>query len=67
MKIVHLSTTDYGGAYEATQRINDCLVDCGSESVVLVRTRAGDTASVSFYNSLSQKIFSKVKNFGFIS
>lgn len=63
MKVLHLSTTDYGGAYEAAQRVSDSLADYGAESVVLVRTRAGNTPSVPFFDSLPQKILSKTKNF----
>lgn len=48
MKVMHLSTTDYGGAYEAAQRISDSLTDYGIESAVLVRTKTGDTPSIPF-------------------
>ncbi len=63
MKVMHLSTTDYGGAYEAAQRISDSLTDYGIESAVLVRTKTGDTPSIPFFDSLPQKFLSKTKNF----
>lgn len=64
MKVVHLSTTDMGGAYEATQRISDCLLMSGVESQVVVRTKfRKQTDVVSFYYCLPQKFISKVKNF----
>ena len=63
MKVMHLSTTDYGGAYEDAQRISDSLTDYGIESAVLVRTKTGDTPSIPFFDSLPQKFLSKTKNF----
>lgn len=64
MKVVHLSTTDMGGAYEAAQRISDCLVMSGVESEVVVRTKFREqTPVVPFYNNLPQKFLSKTKNF----
>lgn len=64
MKVVHLSTTDMGGAYEAAQRISDCLNLAGTESEVLVRSKFREhTLTIPFYNSLLQKFMSKTKNF----
>lgn len=63
MKVVHLSTTDYGGAYEAAQRISDSLTSYGIESFVMVRTKNGNTPTIPIYNSFSQKFLSKAKNF----
>lgn len=64
MKVVHLSTTDMGGAYEAAQRISDCLKVAGVESEVLVRSKLrGHTKAIPFYNNSFQKYISKVKNF----
>ena len=64
MKVVHLSTTDMGGAYEAAQRISDCLVMSGVESEVVVRTKFREqTPVVPFYNNLPQKFLSKTMNF----
>lgn len=64
MKVVHLSTTDMGGAYEAAQRISDCMIMSGVESQVVVRTKfRQQTAAVPFYRCLPQKFISKVKNF----
>lgn len=64
MKVVHLSTTDMGGAYEAAQRINDCLVASGVDSEVIVRTKYREyTATIPFYHNAMQKFISKTKNF----
>lgn len=64
MKVVHLSTTDMGGAYEAAQRISDCLGVVGVESEVLVRSKFREsTKTISFYSNFVQKFISKAKNF----
>lgn len=64
MKVVHLSTTDMGGAYEAAQRISDSLTMAGVESEVIVRTKFREqTPVVPFYRYLHQKLLSKTKNF----
>lgn len=64
MKVVNLSTTDMGGAYEAAQRISDCLVMYGVKSDVVVRTKFREqTPVVPFYHNLPQKLLSKTKNF----
>lgn len=64
MKVVHLSTTDIGGAYEAAQRISDCLVNQGIDSKVLVRTKyRNETMPTPFYNNFLSRFWSKTKNF----
>jgi len=64
MKVVHLSTTDMGGAYEAAQRISDCLEVVDVESEVFVRSKFREsTITTSFYSNLVQKFISKTKNF----
>lgn len=64
MKVVHLSTTDTGGAYEAAQRISDCLVKQGIDSKVLVRTKYRNvTTPIPFYNNFFSRFWSKSKNF----
>lgn len=63
MKVVHVSTTDMGGAYEAAQRISDCLNVVGVESEVLVRSKFREnTRTIPFYSNLLQKFISKTKN-----
>ena len=64
MKVVHLSTTDIGGAYEAAQRINDCLVKQGIDSKILVRTKyRNETTPIPFYTNFLSRFWSKSKNF----
>lgn len=64
MKIVHLSTTDSGGAYEAAQRINDCLLGQGADSKLLVRTKyRNNTPPIPFYHNFIERFWSKTKNF----
>lgn len=64
MRVVHLSTTDMGGAYEAAQRISDCLTTEGMDSEVIVRTKFREnTLTIPFYNTIPQKFVSKIKNF----
>lgn len=62
MKVVHLSTTDYGGAYKAAQRISQCLNYQGAESHVLVRTRLHDTDTIEVMNTPLKRICSKIRN-----
>lgn len=63
MKVVHLSTTDFGGAYKATTRIHESMELCGIESEILIRTKAhDDTPGKEIFTNGFQKIISKVKN-----
>ena len=64
MRVVHISTTDLGGAYEAAQRISDSLQSIGEESMVLVRSKLREsTVAVSYFNNIFPKLASKTKNF----
>ncbi|MCR5421728.1 MAG: glycosyltransferase [Lachnospiraceae bacterium] len=64
MKVVHFSTTDYGGAYRAAERINACIKQAGIDSKVIVRTKTRqDTDCISYFTSPFGKALSKVKNF----
>lgn len=64
MKIVHVSTTDLGGAYEAAQRISNSLQSIGEESTVLVRSKLREsTAAVLCFDHVFQQLVSKTKNF----
>lgn len=64
MKIVHVSTTDLGGAYEAAQRISNSLQSIGEESMVLVRSKLREsTAAVPCFDHVFQQLVSKTKNF----
>lgn len=63
MKIVHVSTTDYGGAYKAAARISGSLQRCGEESSIMIRTkRYQDTAGSEVFHNGYQRLFSKIKN-----
>lgn len=63
MKIVHLATTDFGGAYKAVERINECLNQYGDKSSVLVRSKFYNTNVTEIVNTPLKKIISKGKNF----
>lgn len=60
---MHISTTDYGGAYKAAARINESMKACGVDSVLLLRTKynSNNLGEVIFHNRF-QKYFSKFKN-----
>ncbi len=63
MKVVHVSTTDYGGAYRAAARISESMSACGIDSQILIRTkRYSDTPGTEIFSAPYQKFWSKVKN-----
>lgn len=63
MKVVHISTTDYGGAYKAAARISESMNICGIDSEVLIRTKKyRETVGIEIFTNLFQKIYSKAKN-----
>ncbi len=65
MKVVHFSTTDFGGAYKAAERIHAAMNLCGAESRLLVRTKTrSDTAAEAYFDNGLQRFWSKVKNVG---
>ncbi len=65
MKVVHLVTTDSGGAYKAAERISEAMIYCGVDSVVVVRVKFHQCSRCSEgiygYRGL---ISSKMKNVG---
>ena len=64
MKAVHFSTTDYGGAYRAAERISACMKSAGIDSRVVVRTKTRqDTDCKEYFNSSFGRFVSKAKNF----
>lgn len=64
MKVVHLSTTDYGGAYTAAVRISESMQRCGIDSQILIRTKIyDDTVGTEVFVNNVQKFISKAKNF----
>ncbi len=63
MKIVHISTTDYGGAFRATERIHKSMLEMGVSSEILVRTKTKkDTVAETVLDNNINKISSKIKN-----
>lgn len=62
MKVVHLSTTDFGGAYKAVERIQSSLRLYGVESKILVRSRFFDTETTEVINTPLRRFFSKSRN-----
>ncbi len=63
MKVVHLSTTDYGGAYKAAARISESMRQCGVDSELLIRTKTrADTVGTEIFTNPVQKLVSKMKN-----
>lgn len=63
MKVVHLSTTDYGGAYKAAARISECMNECGVESELLIRTKIHeDSQGVEILRNGVERFISKAKN-----
>lgn len=65
MRVVHLSTTDFGGAYKAAVRISKSMETVGVDSKVLVRTKTRiDTEGIEVINTPLKKLISKTKNVG---
>lgn len=65
MRVVHLSTTDFGGAYKAAERISASMESVGIDSKVLVRTKSReDTVGIEIIHNPIKKIISKAKNVG---
>lgn len=63
MRVVHISTTDYGGAFKAVQRIQESMRQQGIQSDILVRSRSSETDTIEVVHTLWQKLISKGKNF----
>ncbi len=63
MKILHITTIDVGGAYQAAARLNACMLQMGLESSILVRSKMHEKSQVipAFHSRLEASI-SKVKN-----
>lgn len=63
MKVVHVSTTDYGGAYKAAARINESMEACGVDSQLLLRTKYNkNNFGEEVFHSRYQRFCSKFKN-----
>lgn len=65
MRVVHLVTIDYGGAYRAALRISECIRQKGFESSVVLRTRkhVGNDVEELFEHEY-ERVISKTKNVG---
>lgn len=63
VKVVHLSTTDFGGAYKAVERIQGCMRLYGIQSEILVRSRFFETKTTEVIKTPFQKFCSKTRNF----
>lgn len=62
-KVLHISTIDSGGAYNATKRLNEMMLQNGIESKIMVRTRTNpDSIAVPAFNNAFEETVSKVKN-----
>jgi len=64
MNVVHIVTTDYGGAYRAAQRINDSMQSVGVSSAVLVREKTNpDSNVICAIDNPFRLLLSKTKNY----
>jgi len=63
MKIVHVVTTDFGGAFKAVQRIQESIKFCGVQSNILVRSRFFESDTIEVMDTPFKQLFSKVRNF----
>lgn len=62
MRVVHLATTDFGGAFKATMRISESMREQGVESSVLVRSCCYNTKAVEMMDTPVKRIVSKIRN-----
>lgn len=63
MKIVHIATTDFGGAFKAVQRIRNSMQPYCEQADILVRSRFFETDTIEVVNTLQKRILSKGRNF----
>lgn len=65
MKVIHFSTTDYGGAFKAASRISESMINAGVESRVIVRTKTRDDSHYEeIFSTNYERFLSKLKNLG---
>lgn len=62
MKVVHLVTTDYGGAYRAAANISGAMKKQGMESVLLVREKKGSEDVTPAVTTRRSLFLSKTRN-----
>lgn len=63
MKVVHIVTTDFGGAFKAVERIQDSLRYYDEQSSILVRSRFFDTDTIEVMDTPLKRFCSKTRNF----
>lgn len=63
MKVVHVATTDFGGAFKAVLRIQNSMRKQHVQSNILVRSRFFETDSIEVVDTPLKKMVSKCKNF----
>lgn len=63
MRVLHITTTDYGGAYRAAANISGAMRWQGIDSSVLVREKRGNKNVVPAVSMRQALFFSKVRNF----
>lgn len=64
MKILHITTIDTGGAFKAVERLNQCLIQSGYDSEIILRTRnCKDVNAYEYLDTAAKRIVSKSKNF----
>lgn len=64
MKVVHLTTTDFGGAYKACERIHESLLLQGINSTILVRKKMNpSTIGKKIFRGKFQELESRIGNF----
>lgn len=63
MKVVHITTTDFGGAFRAAANISEAMRRQGNESVLLVRESSGREKVIPAVKTLPSLFFSKARNF----
>ncbi len=63
LKVVHITTTDYGGAYRAAANISAAMRKQGIESTLLVREKKGSENVVPAVTARGSLFLSKARNF----
>jgi len=61
--VLHISTIDSGGAYNATKRLNEMMLSEGIDSKILVRTKTNpESVAICAFDNGLQSTVSKAKN-----
>ena len=62
MKVLHITTTDYGGAYRAAANISEAMRMQGMESALLVREKSRNENVVPAITTRGSLFLSKARN-----